>query len=111
MFLARTTNEMSSKWNREKKRADKITGQYLGVVTSEGIVKPRSVGLVRSDYEYGNIALLHGIAVRRSYLLSRKYIHHVGTHHLICHIEKYTTIVHEVSALPAREDIPFQYNG
>ena len=54
--------EMSSRWNKEKKRADKITGQYLGVVTREGIVKPRSMGLVRSDYEYGNIALLHGIA-------------------------------------------------
>ena len=54
--------EMSSRWNKEKKRADKITGQYLGVVTREGIVKPRSMGLVRSDYEYGNIALLHGLA-------------------------------------------------
>ena len=54
--------EMTSRWNKEKKRADKITGQYLGVVTRDGIVKPRSVGLVRSDYEYGNIALLHGIA-------------------------------------------------
>ncbi len=54
--------EMSSKWNREKKRADKITGQYLGVVTPEGIVKPRSMGLVRSDHEYGNVSLLYGIA-------------------------------------------------
>ena len=55
---------MTSRWNREKKRADKITGQYLGVVTHDGIVKPRSMGLVRSDYEYGNIALLYGIAER-----------------------------------------------
>ena len=54
--------EMTSRWNREKKRADKITGKYLGVVTHDGIVKSRSMGLVRSDYEYGNIALLHGIA-------------------------------------------------
>ena len=54
--------EMSSRWNKEKKRADKITGKYLGVVTHDGIVKTRSMGLVRSDYEYGNIALLHGIA-------------------------------------------------
>ncbi|MCL4307528.1 MAG: transposase, partial [Candidatus Thermoplasmatota archaeon] len=54
--------EMSSRWNKEKKRADKITGKYLGVVTHHGIVKPRSMGLVRSDYEYGNIALLYGIA-------------------------------------------------
>jgi len=54
--------EMSSRWNREKKRANKITGQYLGVVTPHSIVNPRSIGLVRSDYEYSNIALLHGIA-------------------------------------------------
>ena len=54
--------EMSSKWNKEKKRADKITGDYLGVVTKEGIVKPRSMGTVRSDYEYGNVTLLYGIA-------------------------------------------------
>ena len=56
--------EMSSKWNKEKKRADKITGQYLGVVTSDGILKPRSMGMVRSDYEYGNVVLLHGIAAK-----------------------------------------------
>ena len=55
---------MSSKWNPKKKRADKITGEYVGVVTREGIVKPRSMGMVRADYEYGNIALLHGIADR-----------------------------------------------
>jgi len=54
--------EMSSRWNKEKKRADKVTGKYLGVVTKDGIVKPRSMGFVRSDYEYGNIALLYGIA-------------------------------------------------
>ncbi|MGC8515240.1 MAG: IS1634 family transposase, partial [Thermoplasmata archaeon] len=56
--------EMSSRWNREKKRADKITGEYLGVVTQQGIIKPRSMGNVRSDYEYGNIALLYGVAER-----------------------------------------------
>ncbi len=32
--------ETTSRWNKEKKRADKITGQYLGVVTHDGIVKP-----------------------------------------------------------------------
>ena len=56
--------EMFSKWNKEKKRADKITGEYLGVVTHDGIVKPRSMGFVRSDHEYGNISLLYGIAER-----------------------------------------------
>ena len=53
---------MSSRWNKEKKRADKITGKYLGVVTQNGIMKPRSMGSVRSDHEYLNIALLYGIA-------------------------------------------------
>ncbi len=56
------THKMSSKWNREKKKADEITGQYLGVVTHERILKPRSMGLVRSDYEYGNTSLLYGLA-------------------------------------------------
>ena len=56
--------QISSKWNREKKRAQKITGDYLGVVTEDGIVKPHSMGVVKSDYEYGNIALLYGIADR-----------------------------------------------
>ncbi len=32
--------EMSSKWNKEKKRADKVTGKYLGVVTLQDILKP-----------------------------------------------------------------------
>lgn len=42
--------KMSSKWNTEKKRADKITGEYLGVVTHDGIVKSRSMELRRSDH-------------------------------------------------------------
>jgi len=42
---------MISRWNKDKKIADKITGQCLGVVTLDGIVKPRSMGLVRSYYE------------------------------------------------------------
>ena len=48
----------------QKKRAEKVTGRYLGVVTPQGIVKPRSIGKVRSDYEYGSIALLCGVAER-----------------------------------------------
>ncbi len=99
--------EMSSKWNPKKKRADKITGEYLGVVTREGIVKPRSIGMVRTDYEYGNIALLHGIADRTIIpVLKGDISHHVGTHHLVCHIEEYTAIAHEIHTLSIREDIP-----
>lgn len=36
--------------------------EYLGVVTSEGKVKTRSMGVVRTDYECGNISMLYGIA-------------------------------------------------
>ncbi len=43
--------EMSSSWNKEKKRADKIIGKYLGVVTHDGIVKPRSMGLGVNAHE------------------------------------------------------------
>ena len=32
--------EMSSKWNKEKKRADMVMGKYLGVVTLQEILKP-----------------------------------------------------------------------
>ncbi len=30
--------KMSSRWNKDKKRADKVTGEYLGVVTQDGII-------------------------------------------------------------------------
>lgn len=34
-------NEYSSVWNKEKKRAQKVTGKYLGVITEEhGLVPP-----------------------------------------------------------------------
>jgi hypothetical protein len=88
--------EMSSRWNKEKKRADKITGQYLGVVTHDGIVKPRFMGLVRSDYEYGNIALLYGIAEKTLIPILK---------------EIYTAIAIEVFTLFIREDISLQNHG
>ena len=47
---------------REKKRARKITGKYLGVVARDGIVKRSSITGISGDYEYGNIALIYGIA-------------------------------------------------
>ena len=37
-----------------KESADRITDQYLGVVTLDGTVKPRSMELVRAGYEYGS---------------------------------------------------------
>ncbi len=54
--------ESSSKYDPLLKRARKITGKYLGVVTKDGIVKKSSVKGIRGDYEYVNIALIYGIA-------------------------------------------------
>lgn len=50
--------QVTSKWNSEKKRAQKITLDYLGVVTPNGIVKPRKQGILKGDYEFGHISFL-----------------------------------------------------
>ncbi|AGO60045.1 transposase IS4 family [Ferroplasma acidiphilum] len=54
--------ESSSRYDKDLKRARKVTGKYLGVVTPAGIIKKSDVSGIRGDYEYGNIALLYGIA-------------------------------------------------
>jgi len=46
---------ITSKWNPKKKRSQKITLEYLGVVTPSGITKPRKRGFLKGDYEYGHI--------------------------------------------------------
>ncbi|MGP6207721.1 transposase [Cuniculiplasma sp. SKW3] len=51
-----------SKWIKEEKRTKTLPPEYLGVVTKNGIVRKDQVMGIRSDYEYGNIALLYGIA-------------------------------------------------
>ena len=51
-----------SKWIKEEKRTKTLPPVYLGVVTRNGIVRKDQVMGIRSDYEYGNIALLYGIA-------------------------------------------------
>ncbi|BAB59304.1 TVG0172799 [Thermoplasma volcanium GSS1] len=56
--------EVTSKYDKELKRARKVTGKYLGVVTKDGIVKKGEITGIKGDYEYGNIALLYGIAER-----------------------------------------------
>ena len=53
---------VSSKYDKNKKRARKITGEYLGVVTESGIFKKSAIPIVHTDYEYGAVALLYGIA-------------------------------------------------
>ena len=54
--------KITSKWDLEKKRAQKITLGYLGVVTPYGIVKPRKQGVLKGDYEYGHISFLWQIS-------------------------------------------------
>ena len=51
-----------SKWDKENKKTKTLPPEYLGVVTRNGIVRKEDVTGIRSDYEYGNIALLYGIA-------------------------------------------------
>ncbi len=53
-----------SKWVKEEKRTKTLPPEYLGVVTRNGIVRKDQVMGIRSDFEYGNIALLYGIAER-----------------------------------------------
>ena len=59
---------ITSKWNPEKKRAQKITLEYLGVVTPNGIIKPRKQGMIQGDYEYGNVALLWQLSLKSGLL-------------------------------------------
>lgn len=55
--------EITSKWNKEKKRPQKITGRYLGVITPEGLQKPRpKQGIPTAIKEYGSSAYLLSIA-------------------------------------------------
>ena len=65
-----------------------------------GHIEARSTGNVRSDYEYGNISLLYGIA--------EKTVIPVGTHHILRYSEKHTAIAHEIRALPVWEDLPVE---
>ncbi|MHB1812914.1 MAG: transposase [Thermoplasmataceae archaeon] len=51
-----------SVYDKKTKKTKTLPGKYLGVVTHQGIVKKGEMMGIRSDYEYGNIALLYGIA-------------------------------------------------
>jgi len=51
-----------SKWDKENKRTRTLPPEYIGVVTHSGIIRKDQVTGIRSDYEYGNISLLYGIA-------------------------------------------------
>ena len=59
---------VTSKWNKEKKRAQKITLEYLGVINPNGIFKPRKNGIIKGDCEYGHIALLWKLANESNFI-------------------------------------------
>ena len=52
-------------YDKEKKRARKVTVEYLRAAMRDGIVKRSSITGISGDYEYGNIALLYGIAEKK----------------------------------------------
>jgi transposase len=59
--------KISSKWNKEKKRAQKITKEYLGVITEEGLIPPKhkqkdDKNLSVTVKEYGACHLFMNIA-------------------------------------------------
>lgn len=53
---------ITSRWDRRKKRAQKITLGYLGVVTPKGIKKVRDTPKRYSVYEFGTVELIQKTA-------------------------------------------------
>lgn len=53
---------ISSRWDAVKKRAQKVTLGYLGVVTSRGIVKVRDCPKRYSVFEFGNVELIRRLS-------------------------------------------------
>ena len=51
-----------SMYDKANRRPKSLPPEYLGVVTRNGIVRKSGITGIRGDYEYGNIALLYGIA-------------------------------------------------
>lgn len=51
-----------TRWDKTKKKTVSLPPEYLGVVTPRGIVRKQAISGIRGDYEYGNVALLYGIA-------------------------------------------------
>jgi transposase len=53
----------SSVYDPEKKRARKVSGEYMGKVTPRGLERKRGGSSVRSIFEYANARLLYDISV------------------------------------------------
>ena len=58
---------VSSKWNKEKKRSQKISGEYLGVLTPEGLIpaKKRKISVDVKYYskEYGASWVIRSLSI------------------------------------------------
>ena len=55
-------SRVSSVYDPSKKRARKISGEYLGKITRDGLVHARRSSAPRSVYEYGNARILYDSA-------------------------------------------------
>ncbi|MEM0140805.1 MAG: hypothetical protein QXN66_02040 [Thermoplasmatales archaeon] len=58
---------MSSQWNSEKKRPQLKTGEFLGRITPEGLIEPKTKRMMKrydqiSVKEYGSSFLVHHIS-------------------------------------------------
>lgn len=47
--------EVSSKWNKDKKRAQKITNSYIGKITEQGLI-PKKVRVQESKFDLGKVS-------------------------------------------------------
>jgi transposase len=68
--------EVSSVWDKKLKRAKKVSGRYLGVVTPSGIMKPRTEPVPKGIYEYGNISVLYSLSTPLIKLLKEQFPYH-----------------------------------
>ncbi|MGC8497691.1 MAG: hypothetical protein ACP5NL_06835, partial [Thermoplasmata archaeon] len=50
--------KVSSVYDKQKKRAKKISGEYIGKITINGLEKKKPVPNTRSIFEYGNAKIL-----------------------------------------------------
>ena len=64
---------ITSKWNPEKKRAQKVTIEYLGVVTPKGIIKVRSAPKRYTVLEYVTIELIRKVSQDLEKLLRKHF--------------------------------------
>ena len=71
-----TANRYSSVWDPVKKRSKKITGEYLGVITPEGLIPPKNrlTSLKENDKTLRNLQILKELeSGKRKSDLAKKY--------------------------------------